>query len=62
MDAADGVLVLVSHGYAIQALLRRLDPEAAVPRFIGNGDVVELWLEDGALAGAPRHLPLGSWA
>ena len=27
MDASDGVLVLVSHGYAIQALLRRLDPE-----------------------------------
>jgi probable phosphoglycerate mutase len=60
MAAGDGVLVLVSHGYAIQALLRRLDPEVAIPRFIGNGDVVELWIEDGALAGAPLHVPLGS--
>jgi broad specificity phosphatase PhoE len=56
--AYDGVLVLVSHGYAIQALLRRLDPEVAIPRFIGNGDVVELWLEGEALAGPPKHYPL----
>jgi probable phosphoglycerate mutase len=60
MAATGGALVLVSHGYAIQALLRRLDPEVAIPRFIGNGDVVELWIEDGALAVAPRHFPLGS--
>ncbi|HEY1751661.1 MAG TPA: histidine phosphatase family protein [Caulobacteraceae bacterium] len=53
-----GVLVLVSHGYAIQALLRRLDPQMTLPRFIGNGDVVELWLEDGALAEPLRHFPL----
>ena len=58
IDAGDGVLVLVSHGYAIQALLRRLDPEVALPRFIGNGDVVELWLEDGGLAEPPKHFPL----
>jgi probable phosphoglycerate mutase len=56
--AGDGVLVFVSHGYAIQALLRRLDPAVAIPRFIGNGDVVEIWLEDGALTGAPTHHPL----
>jgi broad specificity phosphatase PhoE len=58
LAAGDGVLVLVSHGYAIQALLRRLDPETAIPRFIGNGDVVELWLDDGALAAPPQHFPL----
>jgi broad specificity phosphatase PhoE len=58
LAAGDGVVVLVSHGYTIQALLRRLDPEVAIPRFIGNGDVVELWLEDGALAGPPQHFPL----
>jgi probable phosphoglycerate mutase len=56
--ASDGVLVLVSHGYAIQALLRRIDPELPVPRFIGNGDVVELWLEAGALAEPLKHHPL----
>jgi broad specificity phosphatase PhoE len=58
LEAHEGVLVLVSHGYSIQALLRRLDPDVALPRFIGNGDVVELWLEDGALADAPTHHPL----
>jgi broad specificity phosphatase PhoE len=58
LAASEGPLVLVSHGYAIQALLRRLDPDVALPRFIGNGDVVEIWLEDGALAQAPRHFPL----
>jgi probable phosphoglycerate mutase len=58
VEAADGPLVLVSHGYAIQALLRRLDPEVATPRFIGNGDVVELWLEEGGLAEPPKHFPL----
>jgi probable phosphoglycerate mutase len=56
--ASDSALVMVSHGYAIQALLRRLDPEVALPRFIGNGDVVEIWLEEGALAEAPTHFPL----
>jgi broad specificity phosphatase PhoE len=58
LAGGDSVLVLVSHGYAIQALLRRLDPDVAIPRFIGNGDVVELWLDDGALAGPPAHFPL----
>jgi len=58
LDDHAGPLVLVSHGYAIQALLRRLDPNVAVPRFIGNGDVVEICLEDGALAEPPVHTPL----
>ena len=58
LAAGDGVLVLVSHGYTIQALLRRLDPDVAIPRFIGNGDVVEVWLEDGALTSPPEHFPL----
>ena len=58
LAAHDGVVVLVSHGYTIQALLRRLDPDVAIPRFIGNGDVVELWLDDGALASPPQHFPL----
>ena len=58
LAGGDSVLVLVSHGYAIQALLRRLDPDVAIPRFIGNGDVVELWLDDDALAGPPQHFPL----
>jgi probable phosphoglycerate mutase len=58
LAGGDSVLVLVSHGYAIQALLRRLDPDVAIPRFIGNGDVVELWLDNDALAGPPQHFPL----
>jgi broad specificity phosphatase PhoE len=58
LEAHSGDLVLVSHGYTIQALLRRLDPQIGIPRFIGNGDVVEMWLDAGALAQAPRHHPL----
>jgi probable phosphoglycerate mutase len=58
LAAGEGPLVLVSHGYAIQALLRRLTAEALPPSFIGNGDVVELWLEAGALAEPLKHYPL----
>jgi probable phosphoglycerate mutase len=57
---AERALVMVSHGYAIQALLRRLDTASTIPRLIANGDVVELWLEDGALAEPPRHFPLAA--
>jgi probable phosphoglycerate mutase len=60
MATSEGALVLVSHGYAIQALLRRLTTETLPPSFIGNGDVVELWLEAGALAEPPKHYPLGA--
>jgi broad specificity phosphatase PhoE len=59
-QASDGVLVLVSHGYAIQALLRRLTTEALPPSFIGNGDVVEIVLEAGALAEPLKHYPLSA--
>jgi broad specificity phosphatase PhoE len=58
LAAGEGPLVLVSHGYAIQALLRRLTTEALPPSFIGNGDVVELMLEAGALAEPLKHYPL----
>ena len=59
MAGHDDVVILVSHGYSIQALLRRLDPDIAhIPRFIGNGDVVELWLEAGALTQPALHYPL----
>lgn len=58
LRAHDGAVVVVSHGYTIQALLRRFDPEVAVPRFIGNGDVVEVWLEDETFSQPPRHHPL----
>lgn len=60
IEAADGPLVLVSHGYAIQALLRRLGMETPSPSFIANGDVVELVLEAGALAEPPKHYPLSA--
>lgn len=58
--AGEGPLVLVSHGYAIQALLRRLGMQTPSPSFIANGDVVELWLDGGALAEPPKHYPLGA--
>jgi broad specificity phosphatase PhoE len=57
IETSDGALVLVSHGYAIAALLRRLGGGPASAHLIGNGDVIELWLEDGALAEPPKHFP-----
>jgi 2,3-bisphosphoglycerate-dependent phosphoglycerate mutase len=60
LETSDGVLVLVSHGYAIGALLRRLTQQALPPSFVGNGDVVELWLEAGALAEPLKHYPLSA--
>ena len=60
LDAHPGPVVLVSHGYTIQALLRRLDPDVAVPRFIGNGDAVEVWLDGETFAKPPVHWPLSS--
>jgi broad specificity phosphatase PhoE len=56
--SSDAVLVLVSHGYAIQGLLRLLAPGAPPMRFIGNGDIVEIWLDGHALVDGPRHTPL----
>ncbi|HEY1425031.1 MAG TPA: histidine phosphatase family protein [Caulobacteraceae bacterium] len=58
IEVGEGPLVLVSHGYAIQALLRRLGMQTPSPSFISNGDVVELWLEAGALAEPIKHYPL----
>ncbi len=58
MAGNEDVVILVSHGYAIQALLRRIDPDVAIPRFVGNGDVVELMLDGEAFAEPPRHHPL----
>jgi broad specificity phosphatase PhoE len=59
MTGTQDTLVFVTHGYAIHALLRRLDHQLRLA-LIGNGDVVEVWLEEGALAEPPRHYPLGA--
>jgi len=58
MAATEGPLVAVTHGFAIHALVeQRFGHELALAH-IGNGDVVELWLEDGAVTGPPtRHSP-----
>jgi probable phosphoglycerate mutase len=60
IETSDGSLVLVSHGYAIAALLRRLGAAITSPMLIGNGDVIELWLEEGALAEPAKHFPLNA--
>jgi broad specificity phosphatase PhoE len=58
LEASRETLVFVSHGYAIHALLRRLDHDLSL-RQIGNGDVVEILLHEAKLSEPPRHYPLG---
>lgn len=58
LAATDGPLIVVTHGYAIHALVEhRFGHELGLTQ-IGNGDVIELWLEGDAAASPPtRHSP-----
>jgi len=57
MAGSEGPLVAVTHGYAIQSLVeQRFGHELALSR-IANGDVIELWLENGAVVDRPAHHP-----
>lgn len=55
LDAAPGTVIVVSHGYAITALLHRLGHDAG---FLGNGDMLELHLDDGAVVHRLERHPL----
>jgi broad specificity phosphatase PhoE len=58
LAATDGPLIAVMHGYAIQALVeRRFGHEFGLHR-IGNGDIIEVWLEGDEATGPPGHYPL----
>ena len=56
--ATEGPLIAVMHGYAIHALVEhRFDHEFGLAR-IGNGDIVEVWVEGGEVTDPPAHYPL----
>ncbi len=59
LAVTDGPLVAVSHGYAIHALLQHHFGHALGVGEIGNGDVIEVWLEGEAVTGPPVRHPLG---
>jgi len=56
LDAAPGPVVIVSHGYAISALLKRLGHDVRQP---ANGDMYELDLDESVAVHRLAHHPLG---
>ena len=59
LAVTEGPLIAVSHGYAIHALGERRFGHALGLAQIGNGDVIEVWLEGDAATGLPTRHPLG---
>jgi probable phosphoglycerate mutase len=57
LDTAPGTVIIVSHGYAIAALLQTLGHDAP---FLANGDMLELHLEDAATVHRFERHPLGN--
>ncbi|MDB5439171.1 MAG: Phosphoglycerate mutase [Caulobacteraceae bacterium] len=56
LAGTDGPLIVVTHGYAIHALVEhRFGHELGLAQ-IANGDIIELWMEGDAVTGPPtRH-------
>ena len=56
LAVTEGPLIAVTHGYAIHALVEhRFGHELGLAQ-IGNGDVIEVWVEGGGVADPPtRH-------
>jgi broad specificity phosphatase PhoE len=58
MNATHGPLIAVTHGYAIHSLVEHQFGHELALGQIGNGDVIELWMEGSAVTGPPkRHSP-----
>jgi len=57
LDAAPGPVIIVSHGYAISSLLKRLGHSVRQP---ANGDMYELDLDETATVHGLEHHPLPS--
>jgi broad specificity phosphatase PhoE len=55
LDSSPGTLVVVSHGYAISALLHSLGHDAG---FLANGDMLELHLDEAAAVQRLERHPL----
>jgi broad specificity phosphatase PhoE len=58
LAVTEGPLVAVSHGFAIHALVERRFGQTLAMTQIGNGDVIELWIEGGEVTGPPTRYPL----
>lgn len=54
-----GPLIAVSHGFTIHALVERRFGHRLGLGDIGNGDVIEVWLDGEAAVGPPTRYPLG---
>ena len=59
LAVTEGPLIVVSHGYAIHALIERRFGHAHGLAQIANGDVIEVWLDGDAVTGPPTRYPLG---
>jgi broad specificity phosphatase PhoE len=58
LAVTEGPLIVVTHGYAIHALVeRRFGHELGLAQ-IANGDVIEVWMEGDAVTGPPTRYPL----
>ncbi len=58
LAVTEGPLIVVTHGYAIHALVERRFGHPLGLAQIANGDVIEVWMEDDAVTGPPkRHSP-----
>ena len=58
LATTDGPLIAVTHGYAIHALVEhRFGHELGLAQ-IGNGDVIEIWMEGDAVTAPPKRYPL----
>jgi broad specificity phosphatase PhoE len=56
LAVTEGPLIAVTHGYAIHALVEERFGHQLGLAQIGNGDVIELWIEGDAATGPPtRH-------
>lgn len=58
LAVTEGPLIVVTHGYAIHALVeRRFGHELGLAQ-IANGDVIEVWIEGDLVTGPPTRHPL----
>lgn len=58
LAATEGPLIAVTHGYAIHALVEQRFGHALGLAAIANGDVIEVFMEGGAVTGPPTRYPL----
>ena len=59
LAVTDGPLIAVTHGYAIHALVEHRFGHALGVAQIGNGDVIEVWLDGDSVTVPPTRYPLG---